>query len=230
MSLDVYDHEGFRVASELYRRAAGQQQVLRDTTWLGLRALQLPEDLVAMQELVWALAPDVIIETGVAYGGSVIFYASLLELLGRGRVVGIDVRFRRGVRKRIATHPLGHRVSLIEASSTDGQVIDDLREAIEPDERVLVVLDADHSYDHVSQELELYSELVTPGSYLVATDGVMEVLSDAPAGQVAWATDNPARAARDFLARHPEFSADPHYERFGPTFFPGGYLRRSDGS
>ena len=224
--LDVYSDEGFAAAADLYRRAVWHQQLFKDTRWFGASVLQLPEDLVALQEVIADVRPDVVIETGVAHGGSVVYYASLLELLGSGRVIGIDIGLSERAHETVAASGLGERITLLEGSSTNEAILGKVRAAISGDERVLVVLDADHSYQHVAAELERYAPLVTPGSYIVVTDGVMEVLDDAPKGRAAWRDDNPARAAREFVAAHADFVHDPRPERFGATFFPDGYLRR----
>lgn len=231
-SLDVYSDSGFAAAADLYTRAGWHQELYKRTRWLGAPVWQLPEDLLVLQDLVWQVRPDVIVETGVMHGGSAIFFASLLELLGRGRVVAVDIRLSDEARGRVATHPVGHRVTLIEGSSTEPGVLSQVRRGIDAGERVLVVLDADHSYRHVRAELDSYAELVTPGSYVVVCDGVMEALADAPQASPAWERDNPARAAQDFLRSNEEFERDARWELFGATYFPSGFLRRSaaDGS
>lgn len=141
-------------------------------------------------------------------------------------MIEIDIEVSDRARQAVASHPCGQRVTLLEGSSTDAQVLEQVRGMIPDADRVLVVLDADHGYAHVAEELRLYAPMVTPGSYLVATEGVMEVLDDAPRGRPEWQRDNPARAARDFLETRSDFVHEPRYERFGATFFPSGFLRR----
>jgi len=196
-------------------------------TWLGVPVIQLPPDVLAMQELVWRVRPDLIIETGVAYGGSLIFYASLLELLGNGAVLGIDVDIRAPNRAAIERHPLARRITLVEGSSTSPEVAARAREAARGKKCVLVVLDSNHTHDHVLRELELYAPLVTRGSYLVVFDTIIE---DMPAHCFAnrpWGPgNNPKTAVRAFLARDGRFEADRELEaRLLFTVAPEGYLR-----
>ncbi len=224
--VDIYSPEGYRLLTELWVKAAWQQRISYDLTWLGIPIIQLPEDMIMMQELIYRVRPDVVVETGVAHGGSAVLYASLLELLGKGRVMSIDVEIRKHNRLAIQSHPMSRRISLIEGSSTDAAVGRQVRDAIRPRDVVMVVLDSNHTLRHVRQEMELYSPLVTPGSYLVAFDGVMEQLADVPDGSPEWAHDSPAAAIRDFLATHKEFEVDPYYNRLRVTYCPGGFLRR----
>src|SRR5262249_30572119 len=159
-------------------------------------------------------------ETGTAHGGSAIFYASMLELLGKGRVMSIDVEIRKYNRLAILSHPMSKRLTLIEGSATDPAVVAQVRGLIRPPETVLVTLDSNPSRAHVRAELECYSSIVTPGSYVVVFDGLMDLLTDAPSGSPAWASDNPLAAARDFLAAHPDFEVDDYYNRLQITYCP----------
>ncbi|MCB2187254.1 MAG: cephalosporin hydroxylase family protein [Deltaproteobacteria bacterium] len=198
-------------------------------SWLGVPVIQYPQDLLVMQEVVWAVKPDLIIETGVAHGGSLIFYASLLELLGgEGRVLGLDIEIRPHNREAIEKHPLFRRIALWEGDSTAGEAAALAREMAAPAQRVLVCLDSNHTHAHVLKEMELYAPLVTPGSYLVVFDTIVEHLPDEFYTDRPWSRgDNPATAVRDFLARHPEFAVDEELEgKAVLTVAPGGYLRR----
>jgi cephalosporin hydroxylase len=175
----------------------------------------------------------VIVETGVAHGGSLVFYASLCALLGTGRVIGVDIEIRPHNRAAIEAHPLKPYVTLVTGRSTDVDVLDQVSASIAPDDRVMVILDSNHTYDHVVAELHAYAPLVTPGSYLLVQDGIMRDLWDVPGGDPAWAWDNPARAAADFAAQHPDFVVEPPAWRFneshlrrGLTHWTGGWLRR----
>lgn len=180
-----------------------------------------------MQELIWKVRPDVIIECGVAHGGALVLYASMLELLGKGHVIGIDVEIRKYNRLALQSHPLSTRFTLIEGSSIDATTLEQARELIRPDDTVMVALDSNHTRAHVASELAMYAPLVTPGSYVVVFDGVMEVLTDAPGGSPEWATDNPWHAVQEFLDRNPDFSIDPYYNRLRVTHCPGGFLQRA---
>lgn len=224
--IDIYSDEGFRILSSLWTRAGWQRKLSYEVTWLGIPIIQLPEDIVIMQELIYKLRPDLVIETGTAHGGAAVFYASMLELLAKGRVVSVDVEIRKYNSLAIQAHPMSRRIILIEGSSTDSTVVQRIRSIVDPSDVVLVALDSNHSYQHVREELEHYSALVTPGSYLVVFDGVMELLTDAPRGSPSWATDNPAAAVRDFLSEHKEFEVDRYYNRLGVTYCPGGFLRK----
>ena len=202
-------------------------------TWLGLPIIQFPQDIVAIQEIIWSVKPDLIIETGIARGGSVIFHASLLELIGGdGLICGIDVDIRPHNRSALEQHPLFHRVRLIEGSSTDAKVLQDVRKLAKNRERILVILDSNHTHEHVSRELDLYADLVSPGSYLIVLDTIIE---DLPLGYFAdrpWDRgNNPKTAVRNFLGKHTDFSVDQHYEnKLLISTAPGGYLKRTDSS
>ena len=224
--VDLYSEEGFEILSDLWVRSGWQQRLSYRLTWMGVPIIQLPEDMVMMQEVIYKVRPDVVVETGTAHGGTALFYATMLELLGRGRVISIDVEIRQYNRLAIQAHPMSKRITLVEGNSIADPVVQKVREMIRPDETVLVALDSNHSHAHVRSELESYAPLVTPGSYAVVFDGVMERLTDAPSGKPEWASDNPARAIRDFLQTHPEFEVDPYPNRLLATYCPGGFLHR----
>lgn len=231
--VDLYSDEGFRVVKELWLKVSWSQKYVYTFTWLGVPIIQLPDDILRYQEAVFDVRPDVIIETGIAHGGSLVLSASLCKLMGKGRVIGIDIELRPHNRARLDAHPLRPLITVIEGSSTAPDVIENVRGLIAPGESTLVVLDSNHSYAHVMAELAAYAPLVTPGSYLVATDGIMQDLTNVPRGNPEWAHDNPARAARDFAARNPDFRiAEPAW-RFNEstltgnvTHWPGAWLKR----
>jgi cephalosporin hydroxylase len=225
--VDIYDSNSLDLLAQLWTRAGWNQRQSYECTWLGVPIIQLPEDILMMQELIYKIRPDVILETGTAHGGTAIFYASMLELIGRGRVVSIDVEIRKYNRLAIQAHPMSRRITLIDGSSIDDETETRINKLIRPHDTVLVALDSNHSYHHVRAELERYAKFVSPGSYLVVFDGVMDIVYDAPNGSSSWETDNPTIAVRDFLEEHPEFEVDPYYNRMRVTYCPGGYLRRS---
>jgi cephalosporin hydroxylase len=184
--------------------------------------------------VIFQLKPDVIIETGVAHGGSLIFYSSLCNAMEKGRVIGIDIEIRTHNRAAIEAHPLSDRITLIEGSSISPEIVAKVKSFVKPGEKVLVILDSNHTYAHVYDELEAYAELVTLGSYIVATDGIMYDLAEVPRGITEWATDNPTFAARDFAAAHPEFVIEQPAWPFNEsaldqniTHWPGAWLRRT---
>jgi cephalosporin hydroxylase len=226
--VNIYSEEGFRVLSQLWTRSNWHNRLSYEVTCLGIPIIQLPEDMVVMQELIWKVRPDVIVESGVAHGGALILYASILELLGRGRVIGVDVEIRKYNRLAIEAHPLSHRIELIEGDSLADETVDAVRSRIRPGERVLVALDSAHSREHVLGELKRYAPLVTPNSYVVVFDAVMALVADAPAAGEGWDHDNPLEAVREFLDGNDDFEADRSYERLAVTYCQGGFLRRRE--
>lgn len=227
--LDAYTDEGYQVLANLWTRSGWQRKVSYELTWLGIPVIQLPEDVLMMQELLWKVRPDVIVECGVAHGGALVLYASLLELLGKGQVVGVDVEIRKYNRLAIESHPLSHRITLIEGDSVADDTFVEVASNIRPGDKVLVALDSLHTRAHVAAELERYAPLVTPDSYLVVFDGVMAMLPDAPNGRPDWDENNPLEAVRDFVRAHEEFEVDPAYNRIGVSYCPEGFLRRCPG-
>jgi cephalosporin hydroxylase len=230
---DLYGKEAFEALSDLWIRLGWNQKYTYTFSWLGVPIIQLPEDMIRYQEVVTRLRPDVIVETGIAHGGSAVFSASLCRLLGNGRVIAVDIDIRPHNRCRLDAHPLRDLITLIEGSSTSPAVVTAVKKGIRPGERVLVVLDSNHSKAHVAAELEAYAGLVTPGSYIVATDGLMRDLTEVPRGEAAWAADNPAAAAREFAARNPQFVLEQPTWSFNEsalvrnvTHWPDAWLKR----
>ena len=226
-TVDLYSREGLDLLSNLWIKAAAEHRLMYEPTWLGRPVIQFPTDIVVMQELLWQVRPDLVIETGVAHGGSLVLSASILELRGAGKVIGIDVDIRLHNRSAIEAHPLKHRIELIEGSSIDDSTMAAVRRAAAGATVVVVFLDSNHSEAHVLRELELYSELVTPGSYLVAHDGAQAWGWDIPRGKPEWKDDHPLTAIQTFLAGHPEFATDPHWTRYGITSSPNGWLKKT---
>jgi cephalosporin hydroxylase len=224
--LDIYSQEGFEALAELWTRAGWQHKQSYELAWLGIPIIQLPEDILMMQELLWKVRPDVVVECGVAHGGALVLYASVLELLGRGRVVGVDLEIRKYNRLAIESHALSHRITLIEGDSVADETLAEVRSHIRPGDKVLVALDSLHTRAHVAAELDRYAPLVTPESYLVVFDGVMRAVADAPGAGPGWQDDNPLEAVRDFLRTSQDFEVDPLYNRLRVTYCPGGFLRR----
>jgi cephalosporin hydroxylase len=224
--VDIYTPEGFKVLSNLYTRSGWQQKISYEPTWLGIPIIQTPEDIVMMQELLWKVRPDVVVECGVAHGGAVVLYASILDMLGKGHVIGVDVEIRKYNRLALQSHPLSRRFTLIEGSSVETDTVDQVRRLIQPNDTVLVALDSNHTAAHVAKELGLYAPMVSLDSYLVVFDGVMQVLTDAPGGSPTWVEDNPWRAIQDFLNNNKDFEVDPYYNRLKVTHCPGGFLKR----
>jgi cephalosporin hydroxylase len=198
-------------------------------SWLGRPIIQHPQDIMAMQEIIWKAKPDLIVETGIAYGGSLIFSASMLELIGgKGRVVGIDIDIRKHNRREIEKHPMFKRITMIEGSSVDKKVIDKVKKLARGKKRVVVFLDSNHSHAHVLRELELYSPYVTKGSYIVAGDTIAEYLPRGVIVNRPWGPGNsPATAVKEFLKKHKNFVADRNVDnKLLITAAPGGFLKR----
>lgn len=195
--------------------------------WMDRPIIQLPQDMIALQEIIWHVRPEVVVETGVAHGGSIVYYASLLELLGGEReVIGIDVDIRPHNRAALDAHPMRKRIRLVEGSSTDGRIADDVRRRV-AGRRCLVVLDSNHTHEHVRRELDLYSPLVSAGSYMVIFDTVVEFMPDDFYPDRAWRRgDNPWTAVQDFLEANDRFEVDHGIEqKLMFTMAPGGFLR-----
>jgi cephalosporin hydroxylase len=207
-TLELYSKEGFELISREWLRVGWNQKYPYTFSWLGRPVIQIPEDMIRTQEVIYRLHSDVIIETGVAHGGSLIFYASLCKLMGKGRVVGVDIEIRPHNRVAIEQHEMARLITLIEGSSTAPDTVARVRSLVQDNETVLVILDSNHTRLHVLDELEAYHSLVTPNSYIVATDGSMKDLTDVPRGRLDWAWDNPAAAVEEFAARHAEFSIE----------------------
>lgn len=231
--LDLYGKEAFELISDLWMKTSWNQKYSYTFTWFGRPIIQHPEDLVRFQEVFYEIAPDVIIETGVAHGGSLIFYASLCKAMGKGRVVGVDIEIRPHNRAAIEAHPLASYITLIEGDSASPEIVRQVESCIKPGDKVLVVLDSNHSKEHVMKELGAYHHLVTPGSYIVATDGIMQDLGDVPRGRPEWKDDNPAAAAREFATSHPQFELTQPAWKFNEseldkviTGWPDAWLRR----
>ena len=142
-------------------------------SWMGRPIIQFPQDMVAMQEIIWALRPDIIVETGIAHGGSLVFYASMLELIGHGEVLGVDIDIRQHNREAIEAHPMSKRIRMIQGSSIDPVIVEQVRQRIEG-KKVLVVLDSNHTHEHVLEELRAYAPMTSVGSYCVVMDTVVE--------------------------------------------------------
>lgn len=244
-SVEVTDSEGdsvtyplgsqdaFSAISKVWLRCGWDNKYVYSFTWLGRPIIQLPEDIIRIQEVIWAVQPDVIIETGMAHGGSLIFYASLCKAMNKGRVIGVDVEIRPHNRKAIETHQLSQLITLIEGSSIDPQIVDRVKSHIQPGEVVLVMLDSAHSKQHVLAELNVYAPLVTQNSYIVAADGIMEQVVGAPRTQPNWSWNNPKQAALQFVQYNPDFVIEEPNFPFNEgsisgrvTYWPGGFMRR----
>jgi cephalosporin hydroxylase len=231
--LPLYSREAFEVLSDIWVKVGWDQKYSYTFTWLGRPIIQLPEDMIRFQEMIFTVKPDVIIETGVAHGGSLILSASLCKLLGKGRVIGVDIEIRPHNRKAIEEHFLSPLITLVEGSSTAPEIVNKVKSLVKPGETAIVILDSNHTKQHVLDELDAYYKFVTPGSYIVAMDGVMKYLADQDRAKPEWTWDNPANAAEEFAAKHPEFQIEQPKWLFSEsplqkniTYGPSAYLKR----
>lgn len=214
--------------AHIFARCTARYKYSYNFEWLGRPIIQFPQDIVAMQELIWRIRPSLIVETGVARGGSTIFYASMLEMLGQpGKIVGIDIDIRSHNRSAIEAHPLSHRVELVEGSSIEASTVERVFALARGHERVIVTLDSNHTHEHVLQELRLYSPLVKSGSYLVVFDTLIEDMPADGFPDRPWGKgNNPKTAVRAFLKETDRFVVDQEMEaKLMLTVAPEGYLR-----
>lgn len=225
--------QAFAAISRAWLRCGWDTKYVYSFSWFGRPIIQLPEDLIRIQEVIYRVQPDVIIETGIAHGGSLVFYASLCKAMGRGRVIGIDIEIRKHNRAAIEAHPLFDLIALVEGSSIDQTVVSQVRELVRGGETALIVLDSCHTKEHVLAELEAYAPLVSKNSYLVATDGIMQDLPGAPRSQPDWSWNNPRQAALEFVALHPDFVIEEPPFAFNEgaitervTYWPSAYIKR----
>jgi cephalosporin hydroxylase len=198
-------------------------------SWMGRPIIQYPQDMVVMQELIWQIKPDLIIETGIAHGGSLIYYASILELIGHGRVLGIDIDIREHNRMEIEKHPMFKRIDMIQGSSISEEIAQQVKIAAEGMQKILVCLDSNHTHEHVLEELNLYSPLVSIDSYIVVFDTIVEDLPEVNfTQQRPWGiSNNPKTAVHEFLASHPGFQIDHSIDnKLLIGVAPEGYLKR----
>jgi len=216
-----------RALSRTWMNAANARKYSYHFTWMGRPIIQYPQDIIALQELLWKVKPDLVIETGIAHGGSAILSASLLELIGHGEVLAIDIDIREHNRAAIEAHPMAKRIRLVQGSSIDPEVVAQVQAAA-AGKRVLVILDSNHTHDHVLAELEAYAPLVAVGSYCVVMDTVIEDLPAESFPDRPWARgDNPKTAVRRWIAAHPEFEVDVARDaQLLVSVAPEGYLRR----
>lgn len=230
VTMPLYSAAAFREISRQWMRVGWSLHHYAGFTWMGQHVLQLPDDLIRLQEAVFAVRPDLILETGVAYGGSLLYLATLCRALGKGRVIGVEIQILPQIREAIERHVLAPHIRLIEGDSTSPAVLGAIRDAQQPGETVMVILDSAHDRSHVRRELESYAPFVTPGSYLIVEDGIMLDLFDVPGGEPGWVLDNPVTAVAGFLAEHPEFRLcrppGTDRETVNVSYWTAGWLKR----
>lgn len=214
-------------AAQAFNVASNREKYSYNFTWMGRPIIQYPQDMIAMQELIWRVKPDLIIETGIAHGGSLIYYASLLELIGKGEVLGIDIDIRAHNRAEIEAHPMFKRITMLQGSAVDEIIVDEVRKVAAGKQMVMVCLDSNHTHEHVRRELDLYAPFVTVGSYLVVFDTIVE---DMPAHMYdrPWDKGNsPKTAVWEFLKQTDAFEIDYSIDhKLLISVAPEGYLKR----
>lgn len=232
-SFGVGSPEGFRLLSKLWLRSGWDTKYVYGFSWMGRPIIQLPEDIIRIQELIYMVKPDVVIETGIAHGGSLIFYASILKAIGKGKVIGVDIDIRHPNREAIEKHEMYSSIKMIEGSSIEQNVVAQVSESIGGNKRGMVILDSCHSKSHVLAELRAYAQFVDVGSYIVACDGIMKEVAGAPRTQLTWAVDNPQAAVEEFLSERKDFVLEEPVFPFNEgeiservTYWPNAFLRR----
>jgi len=232
-SVPLYSKEALLLLTKVWTKVEWNENHWQSLSWMGVPVWQLPEDMIRLQEVVFQVQPDIIIETGVHQGGSAVFFASLCQLQGKGRVISVDITIPNAVYASIQSHLLGDRITLIEGDSTSDSVLHQVRELVGGAETVMVFLDSCHTKEHVFRELQLYHPFVSVGSYIVATDGIMEHLWDTPNGDASWKDNHPAAAAREFVKytdkfvmERPKALVNDEMVIENLTYWPDAWLRR----
>lgn len=222
-------NQSLKIATSNFLKETIDSRYSYNFTWMGRPIIQYPQDMVIMQELIWDIKPDLIIETGIAHGGSLIFYASILELLGKGEVLGIDIDIREHNKKEILAHPMSKRISMLQGSSIDPEIVKQVKNKANGKPTIMVLLDSNHSHEHVLHELNAYANLTTVGSYCVVFDTVVE---DLPKGKYSadrpWDVgSNPKTAVFEFLKTNSNFTIDKNIDdKILLSVAPDGYLKR----
>lgn len=226
--------EAFSIVSSAWLRCGWDNKYVYSFTWLGRPIIQLPEDMIRIQEVIYSIKPDYIIETGVAHGGSLVFYASILKAMGLdSHVIGIDIEIRPHNRQAIESHELYDYITLVEGNSISEETFNIVRSVVDKGKKVLVILDSNHTKSHVLSELILYSQLVSKNSYIVATDGIMECLDGAPRTSEDWCWNNPKAAAEEFTKINGDFIIEEPLVPFNEgsinkrvTYWPSAFLKK----
>lgn len=209
-----------------WAKVSTENRLSYEIDWLGVPIIQTPEDMILMQDLIFKIKPDVIIETGIAHGGSLIYYASLLELLGKGKVIGVDIEIREHNRRVIEAHSMFKRIELIEGNSLSEETIEKIRKMVPKDSKVIVCLDSNHIKNHVLKELQLYHRFVNLGSYIVVFDTNTSKLAELGACEKKYLNNSPKEAVEEFLKEHDNFKIDKNYNKLYISYSPDGYLKR----
>ncbi len=194
--------------------------------WLGIPIIQTPEEIILMQEVIFCVQPDYVIETGIAHGGSLIFYASIMEAIGKGKVIGIDIDIREHNKKVLEKHRLFKRLELIEGNSISEEIVDQIKKKIPDGAKVMVCLDSNHYKEHVLKELELYKEFVSLNSYIVVYDTITSKMAELGATDKTYINNGPKEAVEEFLNTNDDFQIDKKFNRLIISYSPDGFLKR----
>jgi cephalosporin hydroxylase len=222
-------NEVLQKAAKAFNNASNSNQYSYNFSWMGRPIIQYPQDMIAMQEIIWNVKPDLIIETGIAHGGSLIYYASLLELIGNGEVLGIDIDIRAHNKAEIEKHPMYKRIKMIEGSAIIEETIQQVKAIAKNKEKILVCLDSNHTHDHVLKELEFYASLVSIDSYIIVFDTIVEDLPENYFKEKRpWGIgNNPKTAVWEFLKTNNDFIIDRSIDnKLLISVAPEGYLKR----
>ena len=227
-NINKLGEQKFKELGVKFAKETSEHNYSYNFTWMGRPIIQFPQDMIVKQELIWEIKPDLIIETGIAHGGSLIYYASILELIGKGEVLGIDIDIREHNKEEILKHPMYKRISMIEGSSVDENIITKVKKKAEGKKCIMVCLDSNHTHEHVLKELELYADFVTKESYLIVFDTIIEDVGDELFENRPWAKgNNPKTAVWEFLKSNDSFMIDKDIENKALiTVAPDGYLKR----
>lgn len=234
LSYPLGSPEAFKILSDIWLKSGWETKYVYSFSWMGRPIIQLPEDIIRIQEIIFDIQPDIIVETGIAHGGSLIFYASLFKAIGKGKIIGVDIEIRPHNRKAIEEHFLyKDYIELVEGDSTSLDIINIVKSKIKTGQKVMIILDSNHTKEHVLKELNLYSPLVTKDSFIVATDGIMELVEGLDRTDKDWNWNNPKAAAIEFESLNQNFKIiEPNFpfneskinERI--TYWPSCYLKK----
>lgn len=223
-----YEQNGeLKAAAQQFNVVSNREKYSYNFSWMGRPIIQYPQDMVAMQELIWDIKPDLIIETGIAHGGSLIYYASLMELIGKGEIVGIDIDIRAHNRAEIEAHPMFHRITLLEGSSLSEEIVAQVQKLAEGKKTIMVSLDSNHTHDHVLEELRLYAPFTSVGSYCVVFDTIVEDMPAAMYDRPWDVGNNPKTAVFEYLKENDSFEINKQIDnKLLISVAPDGYLKR----
>ena len=221
------NNEELKDAANQFNVVSNREKYSYNFSWMGRPIIQYPQDMIAMQELIWEIKPDLIIETGVAHGGSLIFYASLMELIGKGEIVGIDIDIRAHNREAIESHPMFKRITLLEGSSLSEEIVAQVKNIAKDKKTILVSLDSNHTHEHVLEELRLYAPYTSVGSYCVVFDTIVEDMPKAMYDRPWDVGDNPKTAVWAFMKENDSFEINKEIDnKLLISVAPDGYLKR----